>query len=154
MQEAENKILKSQSENLNREASDLIKEQSVVKKECEEKSKQLKDQETNFSKISSQLKVLENEKHVLSRSKRLTKPRRKSLIILILPYVLMGQAVQLAEFVYSAEQGKLILINSVYEGFLILILSSFYMIYHERVTLISERKAKKKEQGQQDVVAR
>jgi len=50
----------------------------------------------------------------------------------------------LAEFVYSADTFKLVLINSSYEGFLMILLSSFYMMYHERVTLISERKARKK----------
>jgi hypothetical protein len=93
---------------------------------------------------------LENEPHVLSRSKRLTKPRRKSLIILILPYVILGQAVQLAEFVYSADTFKLVLINSSYEFFLMILLSSFYMMYHERVTLISEKKARKKASADAD----
>jgi hypothetical protein len=94
--------------------------------------------------------TLENEKHVLTRSKRLTKSRRKSLIFLILPYVLLGQVVQFAEFIYSADMTKMILINAAYEGLLIMLLSSFYMMYHERVTLISERKARKKAEQKQE----
>ena len=87
---------------------------------------------------------LEEERHVLSRSKKLTKTRRKSLIILIIPYVLLGQGVQLAEFIYSAEPEKLLLLNSAYEGLLIILLSSFYMMYHDRITLIAEKRARKK----------
>jgi len=96
---------------------------------------------------------LEEEPHVLSRSKKLTKTRRKSLVILIIPYVLLGQGVQLAEFIYSAEPVKLLLLNSAYEGLLIILLSSFYMMYHDRITLIAEKRARKKaEKENQDIV--
>ena len=86
---------------------------------------------------------LENEPHVLSRSKKLTKPRRKSLVLLILPYVILGQCVQFAEFIYSANPWKLLAINATFEGSLLLLLSSFYMMYHERVTRISEKRARR-----------
>ena len=90
---------------------------------------------------------LENEQHVLSRSKKLTKPRRKSLVLLILPYVLLGQGVQFAEFIYSSEPWKLLAINATFEASLLLLLSSFYMMYHERVTRISEKKARRQSES-------
>lgn len=94
--------------------------------------------------------TLEKEKHVLTRSKRLTKSRRRSLIFLILPYILIGQGIQIGEFVYSADISKLILINMAYEGILVLVLSSFYSLYHERIALIAERKKRKAEKEQKN----
>jgi len=87
--------------------------------------------------------TLEKEKHVLSRSKRLTNTRKKTLYFLILPYIILGQGIQILEFIHSADLQKLILINMGYEAALILILCSFYSLYHERIALIAERKARK-----------
>lgn len=87
--------------------------------------------------------TLEQEKHVLSRSTRLTRTRRKTLVLLIVPYLLLGQGIQLMEFSYSSDLGSLMLINMTYEGLLVLLLSVFYSLYHERVSLIAERKSRK-----------
>ena len=87
--------------------------------------------------------TLEQEKHVLSRSKRLTRTRRHTLVFLIVPYLILGQGIQLAEFSYSSDLSALMLINMTYEGLLILLLSVFYSLYHERVSLIAEKKARK-----------
>ena len=98
--------------------------------------------------------TLEQEKHVLSRSTRLTRTRRKTLVLLIVPYLLLGQGIQLAEFTYSSDLSALMLINMAYEGLLILLLSVFYSLYHERVSLIAEmkaRKAKAKEKASKQV---
>lgn len=87
--------------------------------------------------------TLEQEKHVLSRSTRLTRTRRHTLVLLIVPYLLLGQFIQLGEFAYSSNLGALMLINMAYEGLLVLLLSTFYSLYHERIALIAEKKARK-----------
>ena len=106
--------------------------------------------------------AMENQKHVLTRSKKLTRPRRKSLLLLIIPYVLLGQAVQFIELFSAHDPLRLFLINFGFEAALFIMLCSFYMIYHERTTLIAQRRAEKKakqesqsnqEQPSQDSVA-
>lgn len=87
--------------------------------------------------------TLEKEKHVLTRSKRLTKSRRKSLVLLILPFVLLGQGMQFVDFIYSSNLPALIGFHSLYEGFFLIIGSTFYMLYHERILLIEQHKARK-----------
>ena len=87
--------------------------------------------------------TLEQEKHVLSRSTRLTRTRRHTLVLLIVPYLLLGQFIQIGEFAYSSSMGALMLINMAYEGLLVLLLSTFYSLYHERISLIAEKKARK-----------
>ena len=87
--------------------------------------------------------TVEKEKHVLTRSKRLTKSRRKSLVILIIPFVLLGQGMQFVDFIYSSDLTALIGFHSLYEGLFLLILSTFYMLYHERVELIEQTKARR-----------
>ena len=87
--------------------------------------------------------TLEKEKHVLTRSKRLTKSRRKSLVMLILPFVLLGQGMQFVDFIYSSNLPALIGFHSLYEGFFLIIGATFYMLYHERVLLIEQHKARK-----------
>lgn len=99
--------------------------------------------------------ALEDQKHVLTRSKKLTRPRRKSLLLLIIPYVLLGQAVQFIELFSAHDPMRLFLINFGFEAALFCMLCSFYMIYHERTTLIAKRRAEKKakklaEQDSQD----
>ena len=89
--------------------------------------------------------TLEQEKHVLSRSTRLTRTRRHTLVLLIVPYLLLGQFIQLGEFAYSANLVALMGINMAYETLLILLLSTFYSLYHERINLIAEKKARKAE---------
>ena len=88
--------------------------------------------------------ALEDQKHVLTRSKKLTRPRRKSLLLLIIPYVLLGQAVQFIELFSAHDPMRLFLINFGFEAALFCMLCSFYMIYHERTTLIAKRRAEKK----------
>lgn len=85
----------------------------------------------------------EKEPHVLTRSKRLTKARRKSLIILIIPFVLIGQGMQFVDFIYSSSVPKLIGFHSLYEGLFLMISACFYMLYHERVALIEQRKQRR-----------
>ena len=93
--------------------------------------------------------TLEKEAHVLSRSKLLTKSRRKSLIILILPYILLGQVIQFVEFGYAESKEILIAANAVYEGLLLIIMATFYMLYHERTALIAQyREAKRLSESQ------
>ena len=75
--------------------------------------------------------TLEKEKHVLTRSKRLTKSRRKSLVMLIGPFVLLGQGMQLVDLLYSSNLPALIGFHSLYEGLFLVITSTFYMLYHE-----------------------
>ena len=87
--------------------------------------------------------AMENQKHVLTRSKKLTRPRRKSLLLLIIPYVLLGQAVQFIELFSAHDPLRLFLINFGFEAALFIMLCSFYMIYHERTTLIAQRRAEK-----------
>lgn len=87
--------------------------------------------------------TLEKEKHVLTRSKRLTKSRRKSLVLLILPFVLLGQGMQFVDFIYSSNLPALIGFHSLYEGFFLIISATFYMLYHERILLIEQHKARK-----------
>lgn len=87
--------------------------------------------------------ALEDKKHVLTRSKKLTRPRRKSLLLLIIPYVLLGQAVQFIELFSAHDPTRLFLINFGFEASLFVMLCCFYMIYHERTTLIAERRAKR-----------
>ena len=87
--------------------------------------------------------TLEKEKHVLTRSKRLTKSRRKSLVLLILPFVLLGQGMQFIDFIYSSNLPALIGFHSLYEGFFLIISATFYMLYHERILLIEQHKARK-----------
>lgn len=95
--------------------------------------------------------TLEKEKHVLTRSKRLTKSRRKSLVMLILPFVLLGQGMQFVDFIYSSNLPALIGFHSLYEGLFLVITSTFYMLYHERILLIEQHKARKAaKQAQQD----
>jgi hypothetical protein len=95
--------------------------------------------------------TLEKEKHVLTRSKRLTKSRRKSLVMLILPFVLLGQGMQFVDFIYSSNLPALIGFHSLYEGLFLVIASTFYMLYHERILLIEQHKARKAaKQAQQD----
>lgn len=85
----------------------------------------------------------EKEPHVLTRSKRLTKSRRKSLILLILPFVLLGQGMQFVDFIYSSSVPKLIGFHSLYEGLFLVISACFYMLYHERVALIEQKKQRR-----------
>ena len=87
--------------------------------------------------------TLEKEKHVLTRSKRLTKSRRKSLVLLILPFVLLGQGMQFVDFIYSSNLPALIGFHSLYEGFFLIIGATFYMLYHERILLIEQHKVRK-----------
>lgn len=87
--------------------------------------------------------TLEKEQHVLTRSKRLTKSRRKSLILLILPFVVLGQVMQFVDFIYSSNLPALIGFHSLYEGLLLVITATFYMLYHERILLIEQHKARK-----------
>lgn len=95
--------------------------------------------------------TLEKEKHVLTRSKRLTKSRRKSLVMLILPFVFLGQGMQFVDFIYSSNLPALIGFHSLYEGLFLVITSTFYMLYHERILLIEQHKARKAaKQAQQD----
>lgn len=95
--------------------------------------------------------TLEKEKHVLTRSKRLTKSRRKSLVMLILPFVLLGQGMQFVDFIYSSNLPALIGFHSLYEGLFLVIASTFYMLYHERILLIEQHKARKAaKQAQQE----
>ena len=97
--------------------------------------------------------TLEKEKHVLTRSKRLTKSRRKSLVMLILPFVLLGQGMQFVDFIYSSNLPALIGFHSLYEGLFLVITSTFYMLYHERILLIEQHKARKAaKQAQQESV--
>jgi hypothetical protein len=99
--------------------------------------------------------TLEKEKHVLTRSKRLTKSRRKSLILLILPFVLLGQGMQFVDFIYSSNLPALIGFHSLYEGLFLIISATFYMLYHERILLIEQHKARKaaKEKDTQETAA-
>lgn len=85
----------------------------------------------------------EKEAHVLTRSKRLTKARRKSLIILIIPFVLIGQGMQFVDFIYSSSVPKLIGFHSLYEGLFLAISACFYILYHERVALIEQHKQRR-----------
>lgn len=87
--------------------------------------------------------AFEKEPHVLTRSKRLTKARRKSLIILIIPFVLIGQGMQFVDFIFSSSIPKLIGFHSLYEGLFLVISACFYMLYHERVALIEQRKQRR-----------
>ena len=87
--------------------------------------------------------TLEKEKHVLTRSKRLTKSRRKSLVMLIGPFVFLGQGMQLIDLLYSSNLPALIGFHSLYEGLFLVITSTFYMLYHERILLIEQHKARK-----------
>ncbi len=87
--------------------------------------------------------TLEKEQHVLTRSKRLTKSRRKSLILLILPFVIIGQGMQFVDFIYSSNLPALIGFHSIYEGLFLVITATFYMLYHERILLIEQHKARK-----------
>ncbi len=87
--------------------------------------------------------TVEKEKHVLTRSKRLTKTRRKSLVVLIIPFVLLGQGMQFVDFIYSSDLLALIGFHSIYEGLFLIILSCFYMLYHERVALIEQKKSRR-----------
>jgi len=88
---------------------------------------------------------------VLTRSKRLTKSRRKSLVMLILPFVLLGQGMQFVDFIYSSNLPALIGFHSLYEGLFLVITSTFYMLYHERILLIEQHKARKAaKQAQQE----
>lgn len=87
--------------------------------------------------------TLEQEKHVLSRSTRLTRTRRQTLVFLIVPYLLMGQFIPLGELAYSANLGALMGINMAYETLLLILLSTFYSLYHERIILIAEKKSRK-----------
>ena len=97
--------------------------------------------------------TLEKEKHVLTRSKRLTKSRRKSLVMLIGPFVFLGQGMQLIDLLYSSNLPALIGFHSLYEGLFLVITSTFYMLYHERILLIEQHKARKAaKQAQQESV--
>lgn len=87
--------------------------------------------------------TLEKEKHVLTRSKRLTKSRRKTLVMLILPFILIGQGMQFVDFIYSSNLPALIGFHSLYEGLFLVTTSTFYMLYHERILLIEQHKARK-----------
>ena len=87
--------------------------------------------------------TLEKEKHVLTRSKRLTKSRRRSLVMLILPFIVIGQGMQFVDFIYSSNLPALIGFHSLYEGLFLVTTSTFYMLYHERILLIEQHKARK-----------
>ena len=91
--------------------------------------------------------TLEQEPHVLSRSKKLTASRKKSLFLLIIPYVLLGQVIQIADFIYSNNFALLAGINALYEAMLLVIMGTFYSLYHERVELIAQRRAERKTQA-------
>ena len=97
--------------------------------------------------------TLEKEKHVLTRSKRLTKSRRKSLVMLILPFVLLGQGMQFIDFIYSSNLPALIGFHSLYEGLFLVITATFYMLYHERILLIEQHKARKAAKKEQEKAA-
>ena len=61
--------------------------------------------------------TLEKEKHVLTRSKRLTKSRRKSLVMLIFTLLYCLGRMQFVDFIYSSNLPALIGFHSLYEGF-------------------------------------
>ena len=63
--------------------------------------------------------------------------------MLILPFVLLGQGMQFVDFIYSSNLPALIGFHSLYEGFFLIIGATFYMLYHERVLLIEQHKARK-----------
>lgn len=85
---------------------------------------------------------LEEEKHVLSRSKRLTKGRRKSIFLIILPWIVFSQVFGIVEL-YAATIGFGATVASciVMETLLVCMQLAFFMLYHNRMVILEEKRA-------------
>ncbi len=90
---------------------------------------------------------LEDEKHVVTRSKRLTRGRRRSLFLLILPWALATQIIGLVALNMSESILGLMAVNMVLEGLYFLMYSCFFMLYDQRNQQIEERKAERAKQA-------
>ncbi|MEC8276468.1 MAG: hypothetical protein VX026_02050 [Myxococcota bacterium] len=91
---------------------------------------------------------LEEEKHVLSRSKRLTKGRRKSIFLIILPWIIFSQVFGIVEL-YAATVGfgATVAACMVMETLLVCMQLAFFMLYHNRMAILEAKiaaRAKKK----------
>lgn len=87
---------------------------------------------------------LEDEKHVLTRSKRLTKGRRKSIFLVILPWIFFSQIFGIIELYASTISFAAIVMSAILmEGLLAMMLLAFYMLYHNRITLLEAKLAER-----------
>lgn len=83
---------------------------------------------------------LEEEKHVLTRSKRLTKGRRKSIFLVILPWIFFSQVFGILELYASTISFGAVVISSILmECLLMLMMLAFFMLYDKRIQLLEEK---------------
>ena len=97
---------------------------------------------------------MEKEKHVISRSVKLTKGRRKSLFFLILPWAILTQLFGFLALYASDSIMKLTAANMLLEGLIFMMYTCFFMLYDQRIKQIeelrAERLAQQKEQQLED----
>ena len=98
---------------------------------------------------------LEKEKHIISRSVKLTKGRRKSLFFLILPWAVLTQLFGFLALYASDSILKLTAANMLLEGLIFVMYTCFFMLYDQRIKQIeelrAERLAQKAEQESNDL---
>ena len=90
---------------------------------------------------------LENEKHVISRSVKLTKGRRKSLFLLILPWAILTQLFGFLALYASDSIFKLTAANMLLEGLIFIMYTCFFMLYDQRIKQIEELRTERANQA-------
>jgi hypothetical protein len=94
---------------------------------------------------------LEEEKHVLTRSKRLTKGRRKSIFLVILPWIFFSQVFGILELYASTINfGAVVITSILMECLLMLMMLAFFMLYDKRIQLLEEKIAARSKQKQKE----
>ena len=94
---------------------------------------------------------LEKEKHVISRSVKLTKGRRKSLFFLILPWAILTQLFGFLALYASDSILKLTAANMLLEGLIFMMYTCFFMLYDQRIKQIEELRAERLAQKEKQV---
>ena len=89
---------------------------------------------------------LEDEKYVISRSKKLTRGRRRSLFLLILPWAIGTQVIGLLAFGESSNLFSLTLAHMLIESVYFVMYLCFFMLYDQRIRLLEELRAERKKQ--------
>ena len=81
---------------------------------------------------------LENEKHVISRSVKLTRGRRKYIFFIILPWAILTQVFGIVTLSAADSFIKLVGFNLLLEGFIMFMYMTFFMLYDQRIRQIQE----------------
>ena len=93
---------------------------------------------------------LENEKHVISRSVKLTRGRRKYIFFIILPWAIVTQVFGILTLGAADSFVKLAGFNVLLEGLIMFMYMTFFMLYDQRIRQIQEIREERKQKALQE----